>query len=682
MADLLDRELYKLDPKLRMMANGNSVVNALRAEQCSSVAVFAQELLDEVPLQREPESTPIAVKEIAGKAGRGKLDEIPSEIYANVFIGLAEGSKKLPKSVRYAWHDLPAVRKQNLVAAAVPLDRLQDLLDDPAVTAVELGERITFDTPTGMTTRKTAPAASLRRFGRASLHKDGDGVLIGIIDAQGFDFAHPDFLDESGETRFLRIWDQGGDSRPGPEEFGYGAEIMRDHLNAAIRASDEFGLEPQQLEPQSQMSISSHATHVASIAAGNNGVCRRAHIAGVLISLPAEDADRRQSFYDSTRIAHAIDYLFNLGLELGMPVSINISLGTNGHAHDASSAINRWIDYALTTTGRSVCVAAGNAGQEAAETPGDWGFVMGRIHTSGIIPAAGLMRDIEWIVVGNGIADLSENELEVWYSPQDRFAVELKAPGDTRWIGPVEPGEYIENHKLSEGTFISIYNELYAPSNGHNRVSIYLSPFFSPHGLVGVRSGTWMVRMHGREVRDGSYHGWIERDDPRRLGKVGMQEGWSFPSFFSERSNVDSSSVSSLACGHRLISVANLDEENERVHFTSSQGPTRDNRDKPEISAPGKDILAANGFAGSDDPWIKMTGTSMASPYVAGVIGLMLAIEPKLSAAQISGIIRRTSKPLPDANFAWRNDTGFGRINPLACIQEAGKVNQRKDLTP
>ena len=70
-----------------------------------------------------------------------------------------------------------------------------------------------------------------------------------------------------------------------------------------------------------------------------------------------------------------------------------------------------------------------------------------------------------------------------------------------------------------------------------------------------------------------------------------------FPSFFSESSFVDTSTVSSLACGQRIVSVANLDEQRRRINITSSQGPTRDGRQKPDIAAPGTDILAANGFS-------------------------------------------------------------------------------------
>jgi subtilisin family serine protease len=403
-----------------------------------------------------------------------------------------------------------------------------------------------------------------------------------------------------------------------------------------------------------------------------------AQIAGVLLALPDADNDRRLSFYDSTHIAHAVKYLQELAGD--MPLSINISLGTNGHAHDSSSAVARWLDSALATPGRSVCVAAGNAGQEAPQTADDFGYIMGRIHTEGRIPAKDLVQEIEWIVVGNGVADLSENELEIWYGAQDRFDVALKAPGETEWLPTVHPGEYIENLGFADGTTVSIYNELYHPANGSNYIGVYLSPFLK-EPIHGVRAGTWLVRLTGHDVRDGRYDGWIERDDPQKLGPLGPQEGWMFPSFFSVQSNVDRSSVSSLACGERIISVANLDDVRGVINVTSSQGPTRDGRLKPEIAAPGTDIVAANGFSPDDEAWIQMSGTSMASPYVAGVVGLMLSVNPKLTAAQIGGIIKRTARPLPSADFTWRNDAGFGRIDPLACIKEAHAVNNRTDVT-
>jgi len=71
----------------------------------------------------------------------------------------------------------------------------------------------------------------------------------------------------------------------------------------------------------------------------------------------------------------------------------------------------------------------------------------------------------------------------------------------------------------------------------------------------------------------------------------------------------------------------------------------------------------------------------MASPHVAGVIGLMLAANPRLTGAQVSGIIQRTAEPLPGGDFAWRNDAGSGRMSESRCVEEARVAGARHDRT-
>jgi subtilisin family serine protease len=675
---LLGTNFRKIAPKLRLIANGSAAVNAVRAEGCAAVAIDARRVaLKRIDLMRGPGAIPVQRSALPKSVKRGRLRSLANEVLVDVFVE----TSGTPTSLRAS--EITA-RAGTLVTATIPLNRLPRIANDRNVAHVEPAQGLSTPQPTVEAEHVGPPPQNSRRIGDARKHRNGkDRVLIGIIDVQGFDFAHPDFLDGNGGTRFVSIWDQGGSTRPSPSNAppcNYGAELKQRDLNRAIRAAPARGVPAVELEPQSEMVPGSHATHVASIAAGNRGVCPEAYLAGVLVSLPKEDLDPRRSFYDSTRIMHAIEYLLGVARFLGVPLSINVSLGTNGHAHDGSAAVNRWIESVLAVPGKAVSVAAGNAGQEAPQSEQDLGYIMGRIHTGGRIAARGLDQDIEWVVVGNGIADISENELEIWYSPQDRFAISVRPPG-MGWIGPVEPGEFIENRQLSDGTFVSIYNELYNPANGANYIAVYLSPFFSNVGVVGVTGGVWTVRLHGREIRDGRFHGWIERDDPRPWGKTGQKEAWSFPSFFSERSSVDESSVSSLGCGSSVVTVANLDQARERINVTSSQGPTRDGKLKPDIAAPGTDIVAAKGFSGSSDLWISMSGTSMASPFVAGVIGLMLSVEPKLTASQIVGILQRMAKPLPGADFRWRNDSGFGVVDPEGCVLEAERVNKRVDRT-
>ena len=73
-------------------------------------------------------------------------------------------------------------------------------------------------------------------------------------------------------------------------------------------------------------------------------------------------------------------------------------------------------------------VAAGNAGQVAADANAPRSLLLGRIHAGGVLAATNLRQELGWIVGGDGISDFSENEMEIWYGPQDRFDVEVRPP--------------------------------------------------------------------------------------------------------------------------------------------------------------------------------------------------------------------------------------------------------------
>ncbi len=731
----------RLSPKLDVFLGGSDQVNQARAAQCPSVAlpedvaavpeptaaavepapveaefdissvaeavggVGAEPAPSDAGLPREasevPETTrgeapvepagaqPITVlsrAEVADLAAERPQEVQPEDVVFSLFVKL---DRDLTPQVRERAVEAVNSRarrvrwKLDTASVEMPAGRVRELLDNQAVAYIEPGQSLRGPEPT-VGRSGTQPPGDVRRVdAQGARHEDGRDVLVGVIDVGGFDFAHPDFLDDNRRTRWVAIWDQAGTSRPSPAAttpgqsvgLDYGSEILRDHMNAALAGAGRLHMAATSLEPQSQMVVGSHGSHVASIAAGNSGVARRALIAGVLLALRPEDTVAASSFYDSTRIADAVEYLLELAARLGngtpLPLSINISLGTNGHAHDTSSAMARWIDNALATRGRCVSVAAGNAGQVEPGSPTDRGFIKGRIHAGGRLPATNLRHELGWIVGGDGIQDLSENEMEIWYGPQDRFDVEVKPPGRP-WIGPIKLGQMIRNEVLDNGTVLSVHSEAYHPANGLNRISVLLSPFFGPKAPDGsqqqgpIASGEWRVRLTGAVVRDGRFDAWIERDDPRRLPGAGQQ--WRYPSYFASGSYTDDRMIGSLACAERLLAVANADIAHNAAHVTSSRGPTRDGRSKPDIAANGTDVVAARAFD-SEFPWIEMTGTSMASPYVCGVAALMLRIWPGLTSAQIQGIMRSTSAPLPGQTFGWRNDTGFGLIDAEACAK-------------
>lgn len=656
-----DSELRRLHPKLRTLLNCDSGVLARRAETTGYLTISAKVAKASAPLAQ-------AMPASLASRSETRIRDLPAGAAAGASVGVFVqriGAAEVPGITR--WHG-------EIGLARLPLEDALALASNPNVAFVEDSRTLKRPQALKLSMSAVAPTSRSRRTGRRANRPDGAGALIGIIDVQGFDWAHPDFQAADGVTRFERIWDQGGSGRE-PQPYGYGNEILRDHMEQARKDAKTVRVSPHDLEQQSEMAEGSHGTHVASIAAGNSGVAPKARLAAVLVSIPPGGKEaRRLSFYDSSRLVDAIDYL--LAWANGDPISINISLGTNGHAHDGSSALDRWIDAWLVKPGRSICVAAGNAGQDRPETAGDLGFILGRIHASGEVAAKGLIRDLEWIVEGDGRVDISENELEIWYEAQDRLGISIKPPGG-EWIGPIAPGEFIKNMQLTnERMLVSIFNELYHPANGQNYVAIYLTPFMGETATIGTPKGSWTVRLLGLDVRDGRFHAWIERDDPQDAG----DGRYYWPSYFGPDSYVDASTVSSLACGSRVISVANLDEANSRINSTSSQGPTRDGRSKPDVAAPGTDILAANGFSLPEKPWVAMTGTSMASPYVAGVVALMLSANRNLTAAQIEGILKATARPLPGGDYRWANDRGFGIVDVDACIAEARLVDARSDV--
>jgi subtilisin family serine protease len=704
---------YRLHPKLRIFRNGSAGVNYCRSKNSTlvtqkkgnelkkNVSIDTEEIdfsaaqasIHTLSLEMSVDNQGLSKDRLKKREKKFEM-EVADEAFVNVFINVAPNRmKKKGGSIEETAEKLAAycqrklvgaqsqgvqgavIRRHNIVAATVPISYLDDLENNLDVAFIQPADPLKLDLPASFPGKKPTS----RRIKQKNIHHQGEGVIIGIIDVGGFDFAHSDFLDASGKTRFINIWDQKSDYRKPPKSFDYGTEFRKkDHLDPAIEAKV---LTATLLEPQSQSTESSHGTHVASIAAGNNGVCPKAEIAAVLIDVPQPEDERegRQfTFSDSSRIIHAVEYLLGIAREKNKPISINISLGTNGGGHDGSSGVTRWLDMALTEPGRSICIAVGNSGQEKSLNDQDFGWRSGRIHTSGKIVSKGLDKELDWVVVGNGVADVSENELEVWYSAQDRFSVEVLPPGESRWLKAL-PQEFIENKRLRDGTTVSIYNELYNPTNGINSISIYLSPNLEPGNIRGIRSGIWRVRLVGEEIRNGDFHCWIERDDPQEVGRAEGQRLLRFPSFFSEKTNVDSHSISSLACGSSTIAVSNYDHLTNKINISSSQGPTRDGRFKPDIAAPGSNIVAAKGFSNDAEKWVSKTGTSMASPYVTGVIGLMLNANPDLNSMQCLGILQRTARPMPGLSYEWSNDAGFGRVDPEEAVKEASSFTKRTE---
>ena len=90
----------------------------------------------------------------------------------------------------------------------------------------------------------------------------GEGILVGIVDS-GVDYFHPDFRNEDGSTRILRLWDQSVDGNP-PENYVSGTEYTKEEIDEALALGETEG---RRLVPSGD--FSGHGTAVLGIAAGN-----------------------------------------------------------------------------------------------------------------------------------------------------------------------------------------------------------------------------------------------------------------------------------------------------------------------------------------------------------------------------------------------------------------------------
>ena len=139
-----------------------------------------------------------------------------------------------------------------------------------------------------------------------------------------------------------------------------------------------------------------------------------------------------------------------------------------------------------------------------------------------------------------------------------------------------------------------------------------------------------------------------------------------------------------------------VDRSDDTVAGYSSRGPRRDNGDgnplnelKPEVSAPGTNIVQAEGcvtsgtcnnFIGgdaSDNGYTgRGSGTSYATPAVSGILALMIEANPDLSTAEMKEILKLTAErrgepSAPDIDPYWNRDFGWGMVDAYEAVNLA-----------
>jgi subtilisin family serine protease len=123
-----------------------------------------------------------------------------------------------------------------------------------------------------------------------------------------------------------------------------------------------------------------------------------------------------------------------------------------------------------------------------------------------------------------------------------------------------------------------------------------------------------------------------------------------------------------------VIAVGSTDKD-ESLAGTSSRGPSTTGLVKPDVSAPG--VLVRSSWHTGDSAFNEISGTSMATPHVTGVVALMLSIKPDLTFAQAKAALTSTTvKTLKSAATCGgtpstvfpNNQFGHGRVDAPAAV--------------
>lgn len=556
-----------------------------------------------------------------------------------------------------------------LVTARIPVDKIEEIRQKKFVRSLKASQRV-----------RPCLEKTLAEIGNestalitGSLAEGGRGVIVGIIDF-GMDFAHKNFLDETGHSRVLAIWDQTAKQNPrSPSQYGYdyGTLFTQEEINAALKQKDPYKALGYGPWPDDLLQTGAHGTYVADVAAGNGnasvgsvgkGVAPNADIVFVEASIKCVDAPAAgvigNSFGDSVQLAEAIKFIFSFAEERKQPCVINLSMGTNGGPHDGTTLVEKWIDCLVSQArNRAVVIAAANMfGKQLHAT--------GRVLSDKPV-------ELEWQIFPN---DSTSNEMEIWYSKADHFDVEVIRPGDSVPIAGARFGE-VREFPFWEHSTIVVANRSSDSCNGDNTINIFLDRELSP--------GTWTIRLIGASVKDGEFHAWIERDEtgPSQFKAAAAGDSYQID---------DAVTLGSIACGEKSIVVGSYDayKAGEPLSANSSSGRTRDHRKKPELSAPGEHVLAA--YSGTRVRRNTLSGTSMSAPAVAGVVALMLAEAQSrnvtLSVEQVRDILIRTARRDPPAvggdwdidHGFWHPRYGFGRVSATAAVAAVTSMKRAK----
>lgn len=431
--------------------------------------------------------------------------------------------------------------------------------------------------------------------------------------------------------------------RKPPEGFLLGAEFDKAQIDAALAAAspeEGFLLVPSR-------DVSGHGTAVAGIAAGSSyggyeGVAPKSSL--IVVKLGTADVN---SFPRTTELMRAVTYVVKKAQQLGLPAAINLSFGNTYGAHNGSSLVERFLDNASEVGRTVICVGSGNEGASAGHVQGNVGILGGRLS----VRAA---SDTELAVAAYETA----LNVQLWKNYADSYRITLRAPDGEEAVLP-EGGFGKLTLRLGQAVILVYMGE---PTPYAVAQEIYFD--FIPERNY-ITSGVWTFRIEFVSGITGQYYFYLPSGGVRNEGTR-----------FFEPSPQVTLTIPSTA--QKVITVAAYDSVYDAyadfsgrgyIYPERTMGPAAAGAVKPDLAAPGVDIMAPDTFGG----YGYFTGTSFATPFVTGAAALLMqwgivrGNDAFLYGEKVKAYLRRGARPLRGESDLPNDRVGFGAL----CVADS-----------
>ena len=552
-----------------------------------------------------------------------------------------------------------------IVTLTVPVESLDALESNKQVLQYSISHRIAQPTcdKTRVCTRTDSVQSGFGVTGDTAFK--GEGVYIGITD-WGFDYTHPNLSAGLGLTRAVRVWDHFRTAGPAPAGFDYGTEIVG-ATNVMIAQGDTSNL----------YGYGTHGTHVAGICGG------RGHAGRYIGQAPKAEFLLCSFGLGEADWMDGVQWMRNVAEQDGRRLVVNSSWGmysfsTLDGTSLLSQAIDNWSDQ-----GTVFCTSGGNNGDDVFH-----------INHSFRPDTVDTLRTIATYYTY--ASDAIGQALIMWGEEGHDFTAQFRMRyGNTIWKSPAfstAGGDQIIYDTLVCDTIRIGYRALIEHSNPFDQ---------RPHIQLDVDRDLALQLQLFITAESGTVHAWNVANKENHAGNEGAPFESGDMNGFTRGNN--KYGIGEPACAKKCITVAAHTADrwnNAHTKYSignmapfSSSGPALGDYQKPDISAPGVDVVSSisawttSYYSPVDNEqtmtanyiWSRMSGTSMSSPAVTGVVALMLQANPGISPEQVRDIIMRTARndtvtgPLiarDSASLRW----GWGKIDALKAVNEAIRV--------